>query len=165
MIIIAMACVAGVAMYYLQVYAFYDRFEQDSIRLTALDGETVQEVAVTNWQGIDADSSPIRYRGCFDTSLSLASFTETYTPYEEATPRNAPGWFGCFDAAAIAAALEAGTALAFLGEKNVAFGVDSVIAITDDGRGYVWRDLNNCGEKAYDGSIIGEECPDRAEFD
>lgn len=165
MIIIVLACVAGVSMYYLQVYAFYDRFEQDSIRLTALDGETVQEVAVTGWDGIDADSSPIRYRACFETTLSLATLTETYTPYADATPRNAPGWFGCFDAAAIGAALEAGTALAFLGEKNVAFGVDSVIAITDDGRGYVWRDLNNCGEKAYDGSIIGEECPDRAEFD
>ena len=80
---------------------------------------------------------------------------------EDATPRNAPGWFDCFDAEGIAAQLEAGTALAFLGGKNVHFGVDRIVAITEDGRGYVWHDLNDCGEKAYDGTIVGEECPER----
>ena len=58
-------------------------------------------------------------------------------------------------------ALRAGTALPFLGQKNVAFGVDRVVAITEDGRGYVWHELNDCGEKAYDGTIVGEECPGR----
>ena len=59
------------------------------------------------------------------------------------------------------AELEAGTAQAFIGQKNVDFGVDRIVAITQDGRGYVWHDLNHCGEKAYDGTVVGEECPAR----
>ena len=59
----------------------------------------------------------------------------------------------------IAAELDAGTALTFLGGKNVAYGVDRIVAITEDGRGYVWHELNDCGEKAYDGTVVGEECP------
>ena len=76
-------------------------------------------------------------------------------------PRNAPSWFECFDAQAIAAELEAGTALTFLGQKNVEFGVDRIVAITEDGRGYIWHDLNECGEKSYDGTVVGETCPTR----
>ncbi|MCX8228299.1 MAG: DUF6446 family protein, partial [Sulfitobacter sp.] len=69
--------------------------------------------------------------------------------------------FDCFDAAAIGAELAAGTAVPFLSQKNVHFGVDRIVAITDDGRGYIWHDLNDCGDKAYDGTIVGEECPGR----
>ena len=87
--------------------------------------------------------------------------TETYVPVEKAVPRNAPHWFDCFDAAAIAAELQAGTALAFMGEKNIRYGVDRIVVLTDDGRGYAWNDLNDCGEKAYDGTVVGEECPPR----
>ena len=64
-------------------------------------------------------------------------------------------------AESIDAALEAGSALAFLGQKNVHFGVDQIVAITDDGRGYIWHQLNECGEKSYDGTVVGEACPDR----
>jgi hypothetical protein len=35
--------------------------------------------------------------------------------------------------------------------------------VTDDGFGYVWHELNNCGHKAYDGTVVGEECPPRPE--
>jgi hypothetical protein len=87
--------------------------------------------------------------------------TETYVVLDNVTPRNAPDWFDCFDAAAIASELNAGTALAFIGEKNVNFGVDRIVAVSEDGRGYIWHELNDCGEKAYDGTIIGEECPQR----
>jgi hypothetical protein len=89
--------------------------------------------------------------------------TETYVAFERPEPRNAPGWFDCFDAGAIAAALQDGTARAYLGGKNVAYGVDRIVAITEDGRGYVWHDLNECGDKAYDGTVIGEACPPRPE--
>ena len=44
-------------------------------------------------------------------------------------------------------------------QKNVHYGVDRIVAITDDGRGFVWHELNDCGEKAYDGTVVGEECP------
>ena len=82
-------------------------------------------------------------------------------PAEKAVPRNAPFWFDCFDAAAIGAELKAGQAAAYVSQKNVHYGVDRIVAITADGRGYAWHDLNDCGEKAYDGTVVGEECPPR----
>ena len=93
--------------------------------------------------------------------MSFGLLSETYVGLEEATPRNAPHWFDCFDAEAIAEALDAGQALLFLGQKNIHFGVDRVVAIHTDGRGFVWHELNECGEKSYDGTIVGEECPAR----
>ena len=72
-----------------------------------------------------------------------------------------PGWFDCFDAKAIGEELEAGTALTFLSQKNIHFGVDRIVAITSDGRGYIWHELNDCGEKSYDGTVVGEACPDQ----
>lgn len=157
------ALIAGGALYYLQVYGFYQEVsaEVQEVRLMPLDGDRPQSITAQNITAIDADSSPIRFRACFTTSSSLTTLTETYQSFNAAIPRNAPGWFDCFDAPAIAAELKAGTALAFLGEKNVNFGVDRVVAITEDGRGYIWHELNDCGEKSYDGTIVGEECPQR----
>ena len=163
--IMVSAIVAGAALYYLQVYGFYREVtaQVDDVRLTSRMSQTPEPISANGITAIDAESSPIRFRACFTTSASLATLSETYVVLEGATPRNAPGWFDCFDAAAIGAELEAGTAVAFLGQKNVAFGVDRVVAITEDGRGYIWHELNDCGEKAYDGTIVGEECPRRDE--
>ena len=159
------AAVAGVAMYYLQVYAFYDEVVPTGtgdVQLISLVSGTAEPILYRDFQAIDADSSPIRYRACFTTDMSHSLLTETYQSVEKAEPRNAPKWFDCFDAEAIGAELEAGSALAFLAAKNIEYGVDRVVAITEDGRGYVWHDLNDCGQKAYDGSPGGEACPDRA---
>ena len=65
------------------------------------------------------------------------------------------------DLASPRAALKSGKATAFLGQKNIHYGVDRIVAITQDGRGYAWQELNNCGEKAYDGTVVGEDCPPR----
>ena len=161
LVIMISALLAGGALYYLQVYGFYEDVSAEAVdvRLMPFTSETPQPILAENLTAIDADSSPIRFRACFTTPSSLPMLTETYVGLDNATPRNAPEWFECFDAAAIAAELDAGTALAFLGEKNVAFGVDRIVAITEDGRGYIWHELNDCGEKAYDGTIVGEECP------
>ena len=153
--------IGGIALYYLQVYGVYQTVEQSEVRLVSVVSDTPEPISIDRFEAIDADSSPIRYRACFTTDMSLALLTETYVGLETATPRNAPHWFDCFDAEAIGAELAAGTALPFLGEKNVDFGVDRIVAITEDGRGYVWHELNDCGEKAYDGTIVGEECPQR----
>ena len=99
-------------------------------------------VLYDSFDGIDADSSPLRFRGCFTTTMSLAMLTETYETYEGATPLTAPGWFDCFDADQIGAALETGGAIAFLGERNIQDGVDRVVAIFPDGRGFAWHQLN-----------------------
>ena len=76
-----------------------------------------------------------------------------------AVPLNAPGWFDCFDAAEIGAALEDGTAIAFLGTANVVYGFDRIVAVTDDGRGFVWHQINHCGEEVFDGNPPPEGCP------
>ncbi|MDG1471385.1 MAG: DUF6446 family protein [Ascidiaceihabitans sp.] len=160
-LLVSSAVIAGFSMYYLQVYGFYEEITDGEVRLVSVVSDEPEVILYDNFEGIDATSSPIRYRACFTTELSLSLLTETYVGLENAVPRNAPDWFDCFDAAALGAELEAGTALPFLSQKNVEFGVDRIVAITEDGRGYVWHELNECGDKAYDGTIVGEECPKR----
>ena len=160
-VILAFALFAGAALYYLQVYAFYEEVDApaEGIMLMPLGSGEGEVIPMEDFRAIDADSSPIRYRACFTTPYSLALLTETFQMVEDIEPRNAPNWFDCFDAAALGAELEAGTALTFLSQKNIHFGMDRIVAVTDDGRGYVWHELNDCGDKAYDGTIVGEECP------
>jgi hypothetical protein len=159
--IVVSSLIVGAALYYLQVYGFYQQVDAPAggITLVSIANDEAEVIPQDGYRAIDADSSPIRYRACFTTPYSLALLTETFQMVEDVEPRNAPGWFDCFDAKAIGDELEAGTALTFLGAKNVHFGVDRIVAITDDGRGYVWHELNDCGEKAYDGTVVGEECP------
>ncbi len=158
-VILISAVIAGAGMYYLQVYGFYQAVTEEQVRLVSLNSQEPEPIIFDSFEAIDAESSPIRYRACFTTTQSLAFLTESYVLIDDVTPRNAPGWFDCFDAAAIGAEIEAGTALTFLGAKNVHYGVDRVVAITQDGRGYVWHELNDCGEKSYDGTVVGEACP------
>lgn len=142
--IVGIALIAGVAIYWLQLYAFYDEVSaEDGIRMTNLVTGQPEIVLYDSFQGIDADSSPLRYRGCFTTTMSLAMLTETFEHYEHATPLTAPRWFDCFDAVAIGAAIESGEALAFLGERDIKDGVDRVVAIYPDGRGFAWHQLND----------------------
>lgn len=159
--ILASAAIAGASIYYLQLFGFYEKVsgEAAEVRLVSLVSDLPEQIVADNVRAIDADSSPIRYRACFDTPQSLAMLSETYVGIDDVTPRNAPGWFDCFDAAAIGASLANGSALAFVGTKNIEYGVDRIVAITEDGRGYVWHELNDCGQKAYDGTVVGEECP------
>jgi hypothetical protein len=160
-LLLGSAIIAGASMYYLQVYGLYDEVKTSDVQLVSVVDDLPGSISFGNFQAIDSLSSPIRYRACFTTDLSISSLSETYVSLEKASPRNAPKWFNCFDAAAIGAELMAGTAILFLGQKNVHFGVDRIVAITNDGRGYIWHDLNDCGDKAYDGTIVGEECPGR----
>lgn len=160
--LLAVGLVAGAVMYYLQVYGFYapvSQAEAGGVALVSVVSGAPEPLAVTAFEAIDADSSPIRFRACFQTDTSLAALTESYVLLDGPDPRNAPHWFGCFDAEALGAEIAAGSARTFLGQKNIRFGVDRVVAITADGRGYIWHELNDCGEKAYDGTIVGEECP------
>ncbi len=160
--ILIAAAIAGVTLYYLQIYAYYREVPSPElgVELVSLGTDMPEPIVTNNFSAIDADSSPIRYRACFETTHSLAMLSETYVVTENIEPRNAPGWFDCFDAKSIGMELEAGTALTFLSQKNVHFGVDRVVAITSDGRGYIWHELNDCGEKSYDGTVVGEACPE-----
>ena len=143
--IVVIALAAGIAMYWLQEYAFYDKavFQPGAeIELTPIEGGAPEAILAENVIGIDAESSPIRFRACFTTPLSLGMLTETYVTYPDAVPLIAPSWFDCFDAEAIGAALERGEAIAFLSRANVAQGVDRVVAVFPDGRAYAWTQVS-----------------------
>jgi hypothetical protein len=148
--IVLSGLIAGIAIYWLQVYAFYEpaSFQPGAeIRLTPIASDQPEVIVVDNIEGIDADSSPLRFRACFTTPLSQAMLTETYRVYEKADPLIAPGWFSCFDAARIGAALQTGEAIAFLSEPEISPGVDRVVAVFADGRAYAWHQLNGSLEK------------------
>ncbi|UWR06130.1 MULTISPECIES: DUF6446 family protein [Ruegeria] len=165
-LLVACAVIAGVSMYYLQVYGYYYEVEpspgQDVVLTETATGQPVP-IAYSAFQAIDADSSPIRYRACFQTDLKPEQLAVRYMSAEKAEPLTAPGWFDCYDAATLAEALANGSARAFIGVKNIHYGVDRIVAVTQDGSGFAWHALNNCGEKAYDGTVVGEECPPRPE--
>jgi hypothetical protein len=156
--------IVGASIYYQQVYGFYDTVEPTGpkdVQIVLADGGAVETVAHSQFQAIDGSSSPIRYRACFNTSVGLDEARARYVAAPEALPRNAPGWFDCFDAAALGGEIEAGTATTFMSQMNISYGVDRVVAITQDGRGYIWHTLNNCGETDYTGTRVGEVCPPR----
>ncbi len=72
-VIVIIGAVAGVAMYYLQVYAFYEPVAftpGDEIRLTPIEGAVPEAIVADNVEGIDATSSPMRFRACFTTPRS-----------------------------------------------------------------------------------------------
>ncbi|MEM6587185.1 MAG: DUF6446 family protein [Pseudomonadota bacterium] len=160
-VILGAALIAGVGMYYLQVYHFYEEVVPtgEDVRLTSLASGEAELVPYDAFEAIDANSSPIRYRACFETTLPQDALAGGYEPYADAEPRVAPGWFDCFDADVIGAALKDGTARAFLGQRDVIYGIDRVVAVFDDGRGYVWHQINRCGEVVFDGEPVPDDCP------
>lgn len=158
-ILVACAAAAGIGIWYTQTRAYHTEAPvQATVRLTDA-AEATLDLPVSGFTAIETVSSPLGFRACFtfDTPPDPAATV----PYEGATPLIAPGWFGCFDAGALDEALAAGEATAVLGTKNIAYGVDRIVALFPDGRGYAWHQLNNCGRKAYDGSPVGEACPPR----
>lgn len=143
--IVLTAAAAGAALYWLQLYAFYEPVAftpGQEIRLTSVVTGQPEPILAQDVTGIDADSSPIRFRACFQTPMDLAMLTETYRIYDRPEPLTAPGWFDCFDAEAIGAALESGAAVAFLGQAEIHPGVDRVVAVFPDGRAFAWNQLN-----------------------
>ncbi|EPX78628.1 DUF6446 family protein [Salipiger mucosus] len=161
--IVAVALIFGAVVYYAQVYYYYTEVPaaEAQVVLTPEDGGAPRPIEFSDYQGIDATSSPIRYRACFSTPERPETLNGRFERYEGAEPRNAPFWFGCFDAEAIGEAIAAGEAVVYTARRNFEFGIDRVVAVTRDGRGYVWQEVNDCGDKAYDGTPLGDHCPPR----
>ena len=63
--IVVSALIAGIALYYLQVYAFYDEVTDGGVELTPVTSDLAEPILFADFQAIDADSSPLRYRACF----------------------------------------------------------------------------------------------------
>ncbi|MEM9709477.1 MAG: DUF6446 family protein [Pseudomonadota bacterium] len=160
-VILVSALLAGAGIYWTQVYAFYETVADEvaEVALTGVVSGLAEPVPFENFEAIDADSSPLRYRACYDIGLSLAALSETYELYDNAVPLEAPGWFSCFDADEVGSALETGAALAFLGEANVVYGIDRVVAVFREGRARSWHQINRCGREVYDGNPPPEGCP------
>jgi hypothetical protein len=82
-IIVLSALLTGAAVFYLQEYAFYKPVLATApaaeIRLTSVETGQPEPILAEGFEGIDADSSPLRFRGCFHTPLALALLTETFT--------------------------------------------------------------------------------------
>lgn len=144
----------GGAMYYLQVYAYYDRLEPRA-SLNAETSEGVTPLAITGFEGIDSDSSPLRYRACFTVLDAPAGLTA----YPAPQPLNAPRWFRCFDAGRLEADLAAGRAQAWLVEANFQYGFDRVMALYPDGNAFLWHQMNACGAAHFDGRALPQGCP------
>ncbi|WP_126975813.1 DUF6446 family protein [Frigidibacter oleivorans] len=144
--IVISALAFGGLVYWSQEYGHFEPVSADAAaaeqRLTSVASGAPEPILTTEFEGIEGDSSPLRYRACFRTSQSLAMLTETYQVYDAPTPTIAPAWFDCFDAEAIGTALESGEAVAFLSQKDIRPGVDRVIAVFPDGRAYAWHQIN-----------------------
>lgn len=143
--IVMVSLIFGAGFWYTAERAYYEPvvFQPGAeVRLVSLSSGQPEPIVVTGIEGTDAESSPIKFRACFTTPLSLAMLTESYRTYPGAEPLIAPRAFDCFDAKAIGRALETGEAQAFLSEPEIRPGVDRVVAIFPDGRGFAWQQLN-----------------------
>lgn len=123
----------GIALYYFQTFAFYER-KTDIVSLQVA-GETV---LVRNYEGIDASTSPLKLRGCFKADPLLFSAAE---PAPDAVPLTAPAWFSCFDAGSLTESLLSGEASAYRVRSDDPEGFDLMVAVYPDGRGFIWRQL------------------------
>lgn len=161
--IVVTALIAGGLLYYLQVYAYYSEVPEgrlEAVRLTPLTGAAPEEIPWDKLEAISGDNKPIRFRACFETTFSQAVAAETYAVYGAAEPLHGPDWFDCFDARRLGQDLATGHAIAFLGEANISYGVDRIVALYGDGRGYIWHQLNACGTAVFGGKPVPENCPE-----
>lgn len=125
----------GGFLWYAQFYAYYN--EVDGLTSVSVEG---RDVAVSDYHGLDGDSSGLKLRGCF--TVDVTDFDGV--PLAEApVPATPPGWFECFDVVQITDDVESGAATAYMAAKEDMDGLDRVIAVYPDGRAFMWRQLND----------------------
>lgn len=143
--LVAVTLLFGAGLWYSLEYAYYRRVSLGpglAMTLVPVSGGPPVEIAATDFEGINATSSPIRFRACFKVATPLSEIAAHYAPYSGAMPLVGPHWFSCFDAGKITRALGKGEAKAFLSVKAAAPEVDRVIAIFPDGRAFAWQQLD-----------------------
>ncbi len=144
-----------VALWYSQTRAYYyDVTGVDSVKINGVD------VPVSDYTGIDADTSPIKIRACFTITGDIPS---DVVVAQGAEPLIAPPQFSCFDARQIEADIHDGAARALLAASNDIYGFDRIIAFYPDGRAFMWRTVNECGKATFDGKTAPDTCPPKPE--
>ena len=147
--LVLFALIFGAALWWFQTRGYYVETVNETVTVAGV------VIPVTNYQGIDADTSPLKLRSCF-----TADPIDGPAP-ERPDPLIPPGWFDCFNAEGIATDLASGDARAILAESNVPYGFDRIIAQYPDGRAYQWRQINNCGKASFDGDPLPAGCPEK----
>ncbi len=132
---LAFVAVFAAALVYYQFFAFYERTDRHAPLI--IDGAPV---ALADYEGISAESSPLKLRGCFRVDPSAVAALPVAT---DPTPLTPPPWFRCFDAGRLQEAIELGEAEAFLLAAETPAGFDVMLAVYPDGRGYLWRQLSS----------------------
>ncbi len=150
-LLVAFCVIFGAALWYFQTRAYYEVIS--GVDEVSAYGDAFP---VSDYQGIDAPTSPLKMRACFTVDWD-------YFPTDEyaqiATPLQGPGWFDCFDAKAIDRDIKAGAATAILADENQPFGIDTFIAQYEDGRAFMWRQINACGTASFAGDPLPDDCP------
>ena len=150
--LLGVALIAGAGLWYSIERAYYTRVTGVS-EVRSYDAF----LPVSEYVGIDADTSPLKMRACFTVNWE-------YTPLDnanvDATPLLAPRFFSCFDAGKITADLEAGNAAAVLLDENRPYGFNTYVAQYPDGRAFMWRQINACGDAWFNGNDLPEGCPE-----
>lgn len=146
--LIGFSIIFGAALWWVQTRGWYEPVE--NLTSITIDGQTI---AITDYQGIDGASSPLKLRGCF--TMEPAAAPVAVKP----DPLIAPGWFDCFDAEIIAGDLAKGIALPLLAEFNTPYGFDRIVAYYPDGRAFEWRQINACGKASFAGDPLPDGCP------
>ena len=171
-LILGTAIIGGAVMFYQLQYAGYAELTGDQIgeiQLINVSTNESEAILLENVKAIDTVKDGVRlsgaisFRACFDTPSSQATLSETYVIMDDPIPLNAPSWFECFNAQEVGAALEDGTAIAFMSEENISYGVDRVVAFLPDGRSFVWHQLNPCGVAVFAGDNTPDGCPELPE--
>ncbi|MFT6228741.1 MAG: hypothetical protein ACJARE_003161 [Paracoccaceae bacterium] len=145
----------GGALWYFQTQAFY-------AVVTDVDEISVQgqTLPVVKYQGIDADTSPLKLRACFRIRDGVAPDALAHFPRADgATPLVAPAWFDCFDAPALQKGIDDGPLRPVVAGQNEPWGFDRIVATWPDGTGVMWRQMNRCGLAQFAGDPLPEGCP------
>jgi len=127
---VAFVAVFAAALWYFQTRAYYEEVSADSVEIAG------QSYPVSDWRGIDAPTSPLKLRACFQLDDKPDAPVA-----EDAAPLVAPDWFDCFDAEALESALADGEATGYLAAPGEFGATNRIVARFPDGRAYMWRQL------------------------
>ena len=138
-LLIGVTLIFGIFFFYFQTYAYYSKVDaKEQIIVNKI------QIKVEDYIGIRSDVSKLKLRGCFNIDPSAFEFFLTSI---KASPLSAPFWFECFDYKEIQSDIDNGTLKAYLAEENEYPGIDRYVAISINGIGYEWRQLNEKYEK------------------